>query len=87
MLFKTALATDTNDDYFCSSPLPASPEINEEWLADDGVANTSGIIEVTTTTIGTGFLHTIRLKDVSFRKGDNSFYYGNDILFGEVITN
>jgi hypothetical protein len=86
-LLQTAIGVDAVEDYFCSSAIPSSPEVNEEWLADDGVANVSGIIEVTTTTNGPSFLHTIRLKGVTFRKGASTFYFGNDILFGEIITN
>ncbi len=84
-LFQTALPTGGNDGYFCSSPLPATPAVVEEWLADPG-ANVSGIIEVTTTSNAPGvFQHTIRLKGITFRKGGVSFYYGNDILWGNLI--
>jgi hypothetical protein len=84
-LFDTALPTGLNDDYFCSDPLPATPVVNQEWIAENGVTNTSGIIEVTTTTNGPAiFKHTIRLKGVTFRRGGVTFYYGNDILFGEL---
>ena len=84
-LLTTALPLNSNESYFCSSPLPTTPAVNEEWLAEDGIANTSGIIEVTTTTNGpSSFLHTVRLRGVTFRKGTATFYYGNDILFGEI---
>ena len=85
-LFKTALIDITNDAYFCGAILPSSPEVNEEWIANDGVQNVSGTIEVTTTTNGNGFLHSIRLKGVTFKKGNSTFYYGNTILLGELIT-
>jgi hypothetical protein len=83
-LFQTALPNGGNDAYFCSSPFPATPVVNEEWLADPG-ANVTGIIEVTTTSNGSAFEHTIRLKGVTFRKGAVSFYFGNDIYFGQLI--
>ena len=87
-LLTTAIQSGTFDDYFCPATIPATPEINEEWLADDGVASVSGIIEVVTTTNGpNAFLHTIHLKGVIFRKGNSTFYYGNDIIFGQLITN
>ncbi len=70
-------------DYFCGTKTPL---INEEWIGEDGITDVSGIVEVTTVTNGTGFSHTIRLKKVSFKKGTSTFYYGNDILFGELIT-
>ncbi len=85
-LFKTALTT-TSADYFCSLVFPATPEVDEEWIAKDGITGVSGIIEVTTTTNGSGFLHTIRLKAVTFQKGNSSFYFGDDILFGSLLTN
>lgn len=87
-LFTVAQPLDSNDSYFCNATFPAEANVAEEWLADDGVTNVSGIIEVTTTTNGpSSFLHTIHLKKVTFRKGQNTFFYGNDILWGEVITN
>jgi hypothetical protein len=84
-LFETALTT-SNEDYFCSTILPASPAINEEWIAKDGVADVSGIIEVITTTNGSGFLHTITLKAVTFQKDNNTFYLGNSIVMGTLLT-
>lgn len=86
-LFKSALTT-ANQDYFCSTVLPTSPEVNQEWIAKDGISNLSGIIEVITTTNGPGFfLHTIRLKAVTFQKGNSTFYLGDDILYGSLLTN
>ena len=85
-LFKTALTT-ANANYFCASTLPTTPEVNEEWIAKTGVSNVSGIIEVITTTNGSGFLHTIRLKAVTFQKGNSTFYLGDDILYGSLLTN
>jgi len=87
-LLQSAIGADAVADYFCSATNPSTPEVNEEWVAEDGVENASGIIEVTTTTNGPGtFLHSIHLKGVTFRKGASTFYFGNDILFGEIITN
>jgi len=84
-LFQTALTT-SNQDYFCGTTLPGTPEIDEEWIANNGVSNVSGIIEVTTTTNGTGFSHSIYLKAVTFQKGNNTFYLGDSILFGTLLT-
>jgi hypothetical protein len=70
---------------FCANPIPTSPAVREEWIAKDGVTNVSGIIEVTTTTFGTGFQHTIRLKKVTFKKGNSEFYLGDDYLYGSFI--
>ena len=84
-LFVSAITT-SNQDYFCSASQPAEPQINEEWLAQDGAANVSGIIEVVTTTNGSGFLHTITLKAITFQKDTNTFYFGNSIVIGMLLT-
>jgi hypothetical protein len=85
-LFISAIST-SNQDYFCGSTLPTSPAINEEWIAKPGVTDVSGIIEVTTTTNGPNlYQHTILLKAVTFQKGNNSFYYGDSILLGTLLT-
>ncbi len=84
-LFVSAITT-SNQDYFCSGALPATPEINEEWVAQDGVSDVSGIIEVVSTTNGSGFLHTIMLKAVTFQKDTNTFYFGNAIVIGTLLT-
>ena len=65
-------------DYFCGDITPTNPVLSEEWVA------TSGDIEVIRTTSG-GILHTIRLKNVTFKRGNSSFYYGDDMLFGELL--
>ena len=73
-------------DYFCSEPTPATPAISQEWNALAGVSNESGIVEVTTTTNGTGFKHTIVLKKVTFKRGNNDFKLGDNYLYGELLT-
>jgi hypothetical protein len=75
------------DTYLCSSPTPTAPTLLQEWNAVDGVENVSGIIEVTTSTYGTGFQHTVRLKNVTLKKGNNDFTLGSDYLFGSFIVN
>ena len=75
------------NDYFCASPTPLTPTLTQEWDAVNGIAATSGIIEVTTTTFGSGFQHTIRLKNVTLKKGNSDFTLGNDYLFGTLLTN
>lgn len=78
-LYENTLPTPIAD-YFCNITTSATPTIREEWVA------TAGTIEIVNTTAG-GFLHTIRLKNVIFKKlnGNSSFYYGDDILFGELL--
>jgi hypothetical protein len=66
---------------------PDYPPIKELWIAQNGIANESGIIEVTTTTNGpNSFLHTIVVKAVTFQKGNSTFYFGNAILLGNLLT-
>jgi len=85
LLFGTAITAANNDEYFCAG-FPSFPPISQLWIAQDGIADVSGIIEVTTTTNGTGFLHTIVLKAVTFQKGNSTFYYGNAVLLGNLLT-
>lgn len=75
-----------NNAYFCASPTPATPQLTQEWNAVNGVEATSGIIEVTTTTLGTSFRHTIHLKRVTLKKGNSDFSLGDDYIFGSFIT-
>lgn len=56
--------------------------VKEEWL---GVAG--GTIEVTTTSIGNVFTHTIVLKNVSLAKGNNDFRLGDVYKFGNLQVN
>lgn len=74
------------DDYFCKTTYPVSPAVKEEWIGVAGVANTSGIIEVTTTTFGTGFKHTIVLKKAKMKKGNSDFILGDNYIYGELLT-
>jgi hypothetical protein len=84
--FIGTLASGANEDYFCSAnTLATPPGTAEEWLAADG-NGTNGIIEVTTTSFGSGVKHTIRLKGVTFRRGNSTFYYGNDMPYGELTV-
>jgi hypothetical protein len=75
-----------NDAYFCATTVPSTPMLTQEWNAVAGIAATSGIIEVTTTTLGSGFLHTIHLKRVTLKKGNSEFTLGDDYVFGSFTT-
>lgn len=86
-LFIDPIPSDGNENYFCNGTNTTPPATQEQWNGLPGVADVSGIIEVTTTTNGSGFLHTIKLKGVTFKRGNTTFYYGNDMLYGELITN
>lgn len=86
LLFSTAITVANNDDYFCAG-FPSFQPISELWVAQDGVADVSGRIEVTTTTNGpNSYFHTIVLKVVTFQKGNSTFYYGNSVLLGNLLT-
>lgn len=75
------------NSYFCNAVTPTTPSINQEWNAVAGVSNTSGIIEVTTTTSGPNtFKHTIVLKKVTFKRGNDDFLLGDNYSFGELLT-
>jgi hypothetical protein len=76
-----------DNNFFCSSPAPLIPTLNQEWNAVEGTENINGIIEVSTTTFGTGFQHNIRLKKVSLKRGNSTFYLGDDYLYGSFYTN
>ena len=74
------------DAYFCNTTFPATPVVTEEWIAVAGIANTSGIIEVTTTVFGNGFKHTVVLKKVKMKKGNSDFILGDNYIYGELLT-
>jgi hypothetical protein len=63
--------------YFCQAKDPLLPTVKEEWLGIEG-----GTIEVTTTTVGNDFKHTIVLKNVSLKKGNSNFRLGDIYKYG-----
>ncbi len=75
-----------NNDYFCGTTPPASPTLSQEWDAEDGVSGVSGTIEVSTTSLGPDFLHTIVFKNVTMKKGSSTFYLGDTYSFGSFVT-
>ncbi|WP_291286223.1 hypothetical protein [Flavobacterium sp.] len=77
-----------DQNYFCSAPLPSTPSVNEVWIADNGEQNVSGIIEVSTSLVGTTYFHTIVLKGVRFTKGNSSFKLPSIYNYGtlEVVA-
>jgi hypothetical protein len=83
-LYANGLLTDA---YFCNTTLPTVPTVSEEWIGLDGVANVSGIIEVTTISSGTSaFKHTIVIKNATFQKGNSTFKLGDAFTYGDLIT-
>jgi hypothetical protein len=73
--------------YFCNLIPPPLPSVGEEWNGVNGVANVSGIIEVSTIKSGTtAFKHTIVIKNATLKKGNNTFKLGDVYTYGELIT-
>ena len=78
-----------NEAYFCQAIPPTSPALKEEWKAEDGVTDTSGMIVVETTQqTQTTFKHTIKLRKVTFKKGVLTYSPSpnGDYVFGEIIN-
>ena len=75
------------NSYFCNTSIPTTPDISQEWNAIAGVSGISGIVEVTTTTNGTGFKHTIALKKATLKKGNSDFSLGDSYIYGDLLTN
>jgi hypothetical protein len=78
-----------NTNFFCAAITPSTPTLTEEWIAQDGVAGTSGIISVETVAIdATHFKHTITLYKTTFKKGILTYIYpaNDNFVFGEYIT-
>lgn len=80
-------STIVTNNYFCTTPTASSPVLLQEWIALNGVTNVSGIIEVTTTTSGPQFQHSVHLKKVTFRRGNSQFQLGEDFSLGVFYTN
>lgn len=95
-LFLDYYATNINDLFICTSPLPASPALTQRWVAQNGVSNVSGIIEVVTTEeyeIPTdnqspliGYRQTITLKKIKMERNDVTFDLGDSYNLGAIIT-
>lgn len=68
--------------YFCSAIPQTSPNIVEEWYAQNGEQGVSGIIEVETEEVfdeitgdSVGYIHHITLKNVTFSNTNTSFTF------------
>ncbi len=73
-------------NYFCNTTLPTIPAISQEWIAEAGVTNVKGIIEVTTTNVLNTYTHRIVIKKATLVKGNNNFYLGDNYILGDLIT-
>lgn len=84
-----AYSGDLNNNFFCQSIPPSSPSLTEEWVAQDGVTDVNGIIEVETTQqTATTYRHIIKLKKTIFKKGVLTYSPSpdGDYIFGEIIN-
>jgi hypothetical protein len=77
-----------NTNFFCAAITPSTPTLLEEWVAQNGVAATSGEIRVVTVAVGATFKHTITLYKTTFKKGVLTYIYptSNNFVFGDYIT-
>jgi len=82
-LFTNGIVTPS---YFCNTTIPTTPAISQEWIAESGVANVKGTIEVTTTNVLNTYTHHIVLKKVTFVKGNNNFTLGDSYVLGDLTT-
>lgn len=83
-LFFNTQMTSLANNYFCTDPTPTTPPITEEYIAANGVAGQTGIIEVTTLASDNGFKHTIVFKKVRLVKGSLKVEMGDQFTFGEI---
>lgn len=74
--------SNVTGNYFCSTIPPTSPNVVEEWYAQNGEEGISGIIEVETEQVldevtgePAGYLHHITLTKVTFSNTNTSFYF------------
>jgi hypothetical protein len=86
LVYRSFINGIVTPNYFCNTTTPTVPTINQEWIAEAGVANVKGIIEVTTTNVLNTYTHRIVLKKVNLNKGNNSFTLGDSYILGDLIT-
>ncbi|MCC9064197.1 hypothetical protein [Flavobacterium piscisymbiosum] len=84
VLLRTYINGTLTQGYFCNTTIPSTPAVSETWIAQDGIAQTSGIIEVTTTNVNNVFTHTIVLKNVTLQKDHSSFKLPTTYTYGNL---
>ncbi|MFH6996949.1 hypothetical protein ACHRVZ_03390 [Flavobacterium sp. FlaQc-57] len=72
--------------YFCTDKTPTTPPVLDNWYGKDGVANVSGIIQVTTTEEEKVYRHKVVLANATLRKSNSSFKLGTSFLLGTFVT-
>ncbi|RVU90500.1 hypothetical protein EH230_06065 [Flavobacterium columnare] len=78
-----------NASFFCQSIPPTSPALVEEWIAQEGITDVSGIIVVETSQQTTStYRHVIKLRKVIFKNGIKTYSPNpnGDYEFGEIIN-
>lgn len=84
VLLRTYINGTLTQSYFCGTTIPSSPAVGETWIAENGVAGESGIIEVTTTKVQNVVTHNIVLKNVKLVKGNSSFKLATNYVLGNL---
>jgi hypothetical protein len=84
-VYATLLPVKT-EDYICAATPPSSPIVRDTWVGVDGKENVSGIIEVTTTSAGTTLYHKVVLKNVTLKKGNNTFKLATEFILGTITV-
>jgi len=84
VLLRSYINGTLTQSYFCNTTIPSTPTVSETWIAQDGIAETSGIIEVTTTSVGNVFTHTIVLKNVTLQKDHSTFKLPANYTYGNL---
>ncbi|MFH7002577.1 hypothetical protein [Flavobacterium bizetiae] len=84
VLLRTYINGTLTQGYFCNTTIPSTPAVSETWIAQDGLAGESGIIEVTTTNVNKVFTHTIVLKNVTLQKDHSSFKLATNYVLGNL---
>jgi hypothetical protein len=74
------------DDYFCNTPTPTLPTIDQLWTGDVGVDGVSGIISISRKTTSLASIYTITLNKVTFKKGNSNFKLGDTFVFGTLTV-
>ncbi|MDQ6469428.1 hypothetical protein RB619_02150 [Flavobacterium sp. LHD-80] len=74
------------EKYFCVDATPTTPAVKDTWVGVAGVANVSGIIEITTTHTLKVYKHKVYIKNATMKKGNSTFKLATDFYLGEVTT-
>ncbi|WP_147298489.1 hypothetical protein [Flavobacterium cutihirudinis] len=84
-IYNGNLPTETKE-YYCVDNTPTNPTIKETWTGVPGVANVSGIIEVSTSHVNKVYKHKVVLRNVTMKKLNSTFKIATEFVLGEVTT-